>query len=163
MSISEKILWEPKWTIQKYGNRQDYKNNNVVEIINIEGNLLLNEGITELLNLLIGATATVFNNSNAKIGVGDSNTVAASDQTALQAVTNKLYKAMDATYPQISNQTVTFRSTFAESEANFAWNEITVANGSNETTAKNLNRKVQSIGTKADPGVWVVTLEITVS
>src|SRR3972149_69403 len=60
----------------------------------IEGNLLLNEGITALQNLLIGAAETAFNNANSYLGVGDSSTAASAGQTGLQASTNKLYKAM---------------------------------------------------------------------
>jgi len=127
------------------------------------GNLFLNEGINELWTLGMSTGGTKFDNTNAYIGAGDSNTAADPAQTGLQASTNKLYKAMDATYPQgPSAQKVTWRSTFGASEANFAWNEITVANG-NSDSAKNLNRKVQVMGTKASPAVWIPSLELTIA
>ena len=59
------------------------------------------------------ATGTFFNNANSLIGVGDSMTAFAASQTDLQAASNKLRKAMDATYPQVAANVLTFRSTFA--------------------------------------------------
>jgi hypothetical protein len=126
-------------------------------------NLLLNEGINALWTLVCGTGETKFDNTNAYIGVGDSSTAASASQTGLQAASNKSYKAMDATYPTYgSSQKATWRSTFGTSDANFDWNEITVANG-NSDSAKNLNRKVQAMGTKTVSVSRVVTLEITLS
>jgi hypothetical protein len=135
----------------------------LIEALAFRGNLLLNEGINELWTLAAGTGATKFDNSNAYIGVGDSATAAVATQTGLQASTNKAYVAMDTSYPTYgSSQKVTHRSTFGASVANFVWNEITVANG-NSDSAKNLNRKVQSMGTKVSPAVWTATHEATLS
>lgn len=123
---------------------------------------LLNEGITALLNLLTGGAETAYSNANAYIGVGDSSTAFAASQTALQAASNKLYKAMVASYPAISGQTVTFRASFGSSEGNFAWNEFTVANG-NSDSADNLLRVVSAQGTKASGQTWVVDINLTFS
>ena len=131
------------------------------EAIFVPGNLFLNEGIQELWDLAIAAGGTTaYNNANAEIGVGDSTTAAAATQTDLQAATNKLFKAMVATYPQRTNQTVDFRSDFTTAEANFAWEEWGVRNGN--TRNKNLNRKVQSLGTKAT-GTWTITASLTIA
>jgi len=132
------------------------------EVVEFKRNCLLNEGITELWTLACSTGATKWDNSNANLGVGDDATAAAASQTGLQASTNKLYKAMDATYPQIADQTVTFRSTFGSAEANFAWNEISVSN-TNSDSGKNLNRKVQAMGTKVEGTTWVATLAITLA
>jgi hypothetical protein len=172
-------LWNPRWSIHKFHEHRgrvykaaharglpiDYLLDNfeLMGELTFRGNLLLNEGINELWTLVTGTGATKFDNSNAYIGVGDSATAADATQTGLQAATNKLYKAMDTSYPTYgSSQKVTHRSTFGSSDANFAWNEITVANG-NSDSAKNLNRKVQSMGTKASGTTWVATQEITLS
>jgi len=131
----------------------------------VEGNLALQEGIVALFNLLAGETETAFNNGNAYLGVGDSSTAAADTQTGLQASTNKLYKGMDTGYPVVggaSDKKVTFRSTFGSSDANFAWNEWSVANGSSDS-ADNLNRKVESLGTKSEGSSWQLTVEISAS
>jgi hypothetical protein len=163
IDIQEKINWKTIWQIEKYENDEALKADRPYEVKELPGNLLLNEGITEMLNLLIGAAATNFNNTNARIGVGDSNTAAAATQTGLQAAMNKLYKAMDSGYPQVSNQTVTWRATFGAGEAAYAWNEFTIANGADDA-AKNLNRKVDTtIGTKGSSPTWVISLTVTIS
>lgn len=123
----------------------------------------LNEGLAELIDIIIGAgTPVKWDNTNAYIGVGDSNTAANSSQTGLLAVTNKLYKAMDATYPQRTSQTASWRSTFGSADANWAWEEYTVSN-TNSDSGKNLVRKVESKGTKASGETWVLTLSIAFS
>ncbi len=128
----------------------------------IEGNLLLNEGINSIWTLVAGGSETAFNNANARLGVGDSTTAEAASQTDLQAATNKLFKAMDASYPTYgTSQKITFRTTFGSSEANYAWQEFSVDNGS--TPLKNLNRKVSAQGTKTSGQSWQLTLDITLS
>jgi hypothetical protein len=160
--MKDTIHYKSKWKITKYADDEAFKEGRPYAVSVFEGNLLLNEGIAEFLQLLIGGTATVFSNANAYLGVGDSSTAAAATQTALQASTNKLYKAMSATYPQIVDQTITFRAQFTSDEANFSWNEFTAANG-NSDTAKNLNRKVSAQGTKASGQTWTLDLSITFS
>jgi hypothetical protein len=135
------------------------------EMVEKYGNLLLNAGITRLLNLLIGSGATAFNNTNSRLGVGDSSTAAAASQTDLQG-TNKFFMTMDATFPTVSGQQVTFKATFGTGDANFAWQEWGIDNGSSSGatgTAPLLNRKVESLGTKTSGGTWVLTTTITIS
>lgn len=129
--------------------------------IDAGGNLLLNEGIAEMEDLLIAAGGTTsFANANADMGVGDSTTAEAATQTDLQAATNKLFKAMNATFPSRSSQTLTFQSDFTSAEANFAWQEMSIRNGN--TRNRNLNRKVTSLGTKAT-GTWTLTGTVAIS
>jgi hypothetical protein len=157
IGIQERVKWQPKWKIEKYD-----KDMKLYEVENIDGNLLLNEGITELLNLLIGNAATAFNHENTYIGIGDGTTAASAAQTGLVGP-NKTYKPMDAIYPQVSGQTVTFRATYGPNDGNHSWREFTVANG-NSDGAKNLNRKVESaLRTKVSPDTWIVQLQVTIS
>jgi hypothetical protein len=153
--MDDRLLWQADWTVYKHlaGCPEPY------EIKHIPGNLALNEGITAVANLITGAAETAFSNAAAYLGVGDSTDVAVATQTGLQAATNKLYKVMDATYPQISSQTIIWRSTFTTAEANFDWREVTVANG-NSDSADNLNRKVSTIGTKTSSMEWTLELRI---
>jgi len=146
------------WEIQKrrIGEAQPYA------IERFEGNCLLNEGITLLLTLAMGGAGTVYSNANAYIGVGDSNTAASAAQTGLQAASNKAWAGMEATYPQVSNQSIIFRSVFDDGEAEFAWNEFSVGN-SNDDSGQNLNRKVEAKGTKAEGEAWTITCTITLS
>jgi len=158
----DRIRCSTRWSIRKYANDAAFGRNMPFEVSQIEGNLLLNEGITEALNLIGGISGTAFSNANAHIGVGDSNTAAAAAQTGLQAETNKTYKAMASGYPSVTDQTITFRSVFGSDDANHAWNEFTVSN-SNADSGKNLNRKVSAQGTKASGQTWTVDVAITLS
>jgi hypothetical protein len=152
------------WTIEKFEGdfREGPQDVRPFEVLRFRYNILLNEGINALWTLVAGTGATKFDNTNAYIGVGDSATAESASQTGLQG-TNKKYNAMDGGYPTYgTSQKATWRATFASADANFAWNEITVANG-NSDSAVNLNRKVQTMGTKASGTSWVATLEITLS
>ncbi len=95
------------------------------------------------------------------LAVGDSTTAFAATQTDLQASTNKLRKAMDASYPTRSSGTLTFRSTFNTSEGNFAWNEWGVFDAAASGTM--YGRKVESLGTKGSSQTWQLTSTVTVA
>lgn len=129
------------------------------EVIEGEGNCLLNTGIDEMWDLICGDSTSHFNNTDAQIGVGDSSTAADPSQTDLQAATNKTYKGMESGYPTSTSQKATFKSSFGDSEANYAWNEWVVKHG---TSGKCLNRKVESLGTKSS-GTWTLEVSITLS
>lgn len=130
--------------------------------IRLSRNILVNTGLTDIGNgLTSSGLATPYTNANAHLGVGDSSTAAAVSQTDLQAASNKLRKAMDATFPTVSNGVYTFRSTFGTSDANFAWQEWAVFNAS--STGRMLNRAVASLGTKTSAASWQFTITITIS
>jgi len=176
----DKIGWKAKWRIDKFKDPEGkiamilQSGMPMAEAISIygraficteefEANIALNEGLQELIDIICGlGTPTKWDNANARLGVGDSNAAESATQTGLQAATNKTYKAMDATYPQRSNQTAEWRATFGSAEANYAWEEYTVVNASSDT-GKNLNRKISSKGTKASGESWVLSLQITFS
>ena len=127
-----------------------------------EGNCLLNSGIDEMWDLITGVVTGAdhtFANGTATIGVGDSTTAANATQTDLQAATNKKYNAMEATYPTSTTQKATFKSSFGSDDANYAWQEWVVKQS---TSAKCLNRKVESLGTKTT-GTWTLEIDITLS
>jgi hypothetical protein len=177
---SDKIGWKARWRIDKFKDetgdvakamRAGTPADDIVSIYGgtfvareeFESNVALNEGLQELIDIICGlGTTAKWDNTNARLGVGDSNTAEAATQTGLQAATNKTYKAMDATYPQRTNQTVEWRATFASGDANYAWEEYTVVNAASDT-GKNLNRKTASKGTKASGETWVLSLQITFS
>jgi hypothetical protein len=148
--------WQPKWKIEKY--------NVLGELYAVEefaGNKLLGEGVTAMWNLIAGLGGAPFNNANSYIGVGDGTTPASGEQTGLLGA-NKLYKAVDPTYPQINAQTITYRATFGSGEAAWAWQEFTIANGDSDS-AINICRKVEDHSTKPLNDTWVVSLSITLS
>jgi len=125
-------------------------------------NAYVNVGGALLLDKLIGGAGTTFGNANAFIGVGDSAAAVAVAQTNLQAATNKVYKAMDATFPSRVGQVMTWRATFLSTDANYAWNEMALFNGSNPPTAVMMSRGVSAMGTKTSANSWIATYTIAV-
>ncbi len=184
------IQWRAQWRLEKYeipDDLADLAGEEQVaavraagvepfEVIDREGNLLMYGGVSCLWQCLIGngtatagAALTYFNNAQSAIGVGDSTTAAAATHTNLQAATNKLRKAMDATYPTHTDATtsgaasIVFRSTFATADANWAWQEWGVFNSTTDATGRMLNRKVESLGTKSSSASWQLTVTLTLA
>lgn len=185
----EPIQWRATWSIHKFDDPtgaigEALKSgadlarfaDALTEVVTREGNLLMYGGASCLWECLIGngtatasQTLTYFDNSNAAVGVGDSSTAAAATQTDLQAASNKDRNAMDSTYPQHTDATtsgaasIVFRSSFGTSEANFAWAEWGVFNSPTAATGRMLNRKVESLGTKASGSTWTFTVTLSLA
>jgi len=171
MEKQEKANWLCRYKLSKY--REDIESYRgrehkfhqlfkPYEVIEGEGNCLLNSGIDEMWDLITGAVSGadhIFDNTHAQIGVGDSNTAANATQTDLQAATNKTYKGMESGYPTSTSQKATFKASFGASDANYTWNEWVVKQS---TSAKCLNRKVENLGTKTS-GTWALEVSITLS
>ena len=139
--------------------KEEYKDELIDEKV-IKGNIFLNEGINFIWTAVCGGSITPFDSTHAHIGVGDGTTPADPSQTGLQGV-NKCYAPMDSGYPIYgTDQKVVFRATFDGTMANFTWNEWTVANGPSDS-AVNLNRKVESLGTKSEGTTWIFTVELS--
>jgi hypothetical protein len=179
MKVKERIGFKTEWRIDKFKD----PHNSIAEAFSkgisfeeaaalagenflgsevFKGNLGLNEGLGELIDIICGlGTPTKWDSGNAFLGVGDSNTAADPTQTGLLG-TNKTYKGMDTSYPQRSTQTAEWRATFGSGDGNHGWKEFTVSN-SNSDSGKNLNRKVDDKGTKSSGETWVLSLKITFS
>jgi hypothetical protein len=158
--MQDSLKFYPKWTLFKY--LVDEAGRPLPEpyaVEHVDGNLALNEGIANIAALLIGTGGTAYDNANAYIGIGDDDTAEAEAQTGLQAATNKTWLPMDATYPQVSGQTIIWRATAGTGDANYAWKELTLVNDTDDT-GDNFNRKVDSRGTKSNTMQWVIQLEI---
>lgn len=161
---SDRAIAKSKWTIRKFNSEEEYRQwmqgkAQPFDVREINGNLLLNEGITRLQNLLTGGGGTNYGNAAAWLGVGDNSGTAQAVDTGLSG-TNACYRPMEATYPQIASQTTTWRSVFNSADGNFDWLEFTVANGSGNS-AENLNRRVSDQGTKVVGQTWTLDLAIT--
>lgn len=102
---------------------------------------------------------TLFDNANARIGVGDGSAAFSSAQTDLQG-TNKTRKAMEVGYPDQSQgaNVLRFKSSFATGDANYAWQEWGVFNAASAGVM--MNRKVESLGTKTSAQTWEFTVDI---
>lgn len=182
LPVGDSLHWRAAWTLEK--RRGAWTPDQITrgeatepyEVIRGAGNLLMYGGASCLWEALLGngtatagQTLTYFNNAQAAIGVGDSSTAAAATQTDLQAASNKLRKAMDATYPQHTDATtsgaasIVFRSTFGSSDANWAWAEWAIFNSSSAGTGRMLNRKVESLGTKVAGTTWTLTVTLSLA
>lgn len=161
-TLVEKASYKTRWFLRKYASDADFAAGLLMEPETvIEDNMLLTAGITEMWTLIAGLGGTAFSNANARLGVGDSSAAESAGQTDLQASTNKTYKGMSASYPQVAGAAITFRASFTGAEANHAWNEFVVDNGSGP--AKRINRKVSNQGVKAPGQTWTLDLQITLS
>ncbi len=159
-TLKEQAGHKTKWVIRKFATAAAFAANQPFEESEIDGNLLLNEGIAEIWDLACGlGSPTAFNNANAQLGTGTSTTAAAATQTDL--LTAGVWMDMEATYPQRAAETVTFRSVFGSGDANQAWQEFSVRNGA--SADKNMNRKVSDQGTKASGQTWTLDLQITLT
>ncbi len=119
---------------------------------------LTTAGRNFIAQAIINDTPTFFNNANANIGVGDNATAFSAAQTDLQAATNKLRKSMEVGFPTRTDNVLTFKASFGDAEANWAWNEWGVFNAASSGVM--INRKVESLGTKSG-GTWNLTVTNT--
>jgi len=185
--MEHKVKWNVATKIEKYDSDSDFRAGNVSEVTMIDGNLLLNVGVTDLWNLVTkknnqGASLEHYDELHTYIGVGDSTTAAVKTQEGLQASSNIWYNKMDSGYPQVTANKVTFKATFTgtgsggDAQAAFSWEEWTVARGVESAGEdinsparvathinKHLNRKVESMGTKVAQATWVITVEISLT
>lgn len=178
--VRDSAKWHCTFTVEKFWADQiadrlagrDVTPYDVVE----HDNLFSYGGISCLWQCLIGngsgtagGALTYFNNANAAIGSGDSNTTAVATHTDLQASTNKLRVGQNSTYPQHADGTgsgaasVTFQSTFATGQANWTWNELAIFNSATSGTGRMLNRAVGAYGTKTSASAWLVTAVVTIT
>ena len=120
-----------------------------------------NAGCSAIAVFITGNVAGIntFNSTNAYLGVGSASTAFAATQTDLQESTNKNRNGMEAGYPTVSNQTMTFRSLWAAASANYGWNEIGVFNAATGGTM--LCRDVQDLGDKPSNQAWQLTFAVT--
>lgn len=146
----EKLIWKTGFRLEKRVNPGDEP----YEILEGEGNCALEEGMDEIWQLVIGGSASHYDNSGALMAVGNGTQAANATQTALQGA-SMATAAMVTDYPTTKGETakIYFKGEFATTEANFVWTEWSVQH----TDDINLNRKVEALGTKSG-GTW--SLEI---
>lgn len=163
MDVIERLNWKAHAKVEKWHRSEDYGLLLPDETIELDGNMLLNAGITRLGSLLTGGGGTAFNTANSRLGVGNGTAAAAAGQTDLQGASKFFKLCSSASW---SAQTGTWVATFASADANFAWEEWGIDNGTIDgatVTAPLLNRKVGALGTKASGSTWQLTATITIS
>jgi hypothetical protein len=161
--------WMPKWILEKREGNWSAADIEAglapapYETVEVEGNLLLTAGITELWKRLTGIGGTAFSQVNSYVYVGDNSTNTADDagRTDL-AGASKSEAQCDAGYPTVSTNRVTWKATFDGTAGNHAWKEVGVKNGAGAPSGAVilLNRKLQDFGVKASGATWTMTLQI---
>ncbi|MEU8040886.1 hypothetical protein [Streptosporangium sp. NPDC049078] len=138
------------------------------KVSEVLGNLVTNAGWTRLMSLLTNQGGTqAMTATHTRIGVGDSNTTETYTDTALNAVTNKLYKLVTGA-GTLGTRSLSFATTFGPSEANWAWNEFGMDIGatadSTTVAACFWNHKAGiAQGTKANGQTWAASAAVTFS
>lgn len=157
-----------KYKVEKFvaKDSQEIKDKNIkpYEVIeskpfDIELDVLLNEGISNLIDLICGlGTPTAWDNTNARIGVGNDGTAPDPTQTGLLGA-SQLYKGMNAGYPQKSGNDSIWQADFVDGEAEWSWLEEAIDNGA--AAAIDLCRQNTNLGTKPAGQTWRITGTIT--
>ncbi|WP_028924191.1 hypothetical protein [Pseudonocardia acaciae] len=138
-------------------------------MLDIEGNMLMYGGVSLLWECALGNTTVPYlSPANAAIGVGDGTAAESATQNDLTGA-NKLRKGMAASFPAhtdgltVTANAISFRSTFATGDANWAWQEAGVFNTATLGAGRMLNRKVAAMGTKTAASSWQITFDITIT
>lgn len=168
MSIKEKITLNIKWKIEKFKAKNSKeiaeKKLKPYATVECERDVLQHEGIIAIAYLIagIGSAKTKWDNTNARIGIGNSATGPSDTDGGLLGA-SKTYKGMNATYPQLSgDHDILFQADFVDTEAEYAWNEETIVNAATDT-GDNLCRQNTALGTKPAGQTWRVTGTVTFS
>jgi hypothetical protein len=129
-------------------------------------NTMVSGGANLMLDLWIVAGGTGYNNANAALGAGDSAAGFSLAQTNLQGAVNttdRVRKAMAATFPSRAANVVTFQSAFLTTDANFTWNEWALFNNVTDGSGTMANRAVTNLGTKTSASGWTLTATFTLT
>ena len=169
-----------KLITRKFANEEARLRNEPFEVVVSEGNMGTALGIQRALDLICGGTVAGTDVGGATaplpwkyglgtvysaIGVGTVTSAESATATTWSDGTGGLHPMDSTAYPSRSSQTVSWKSTFGGTEANFAWNEFTIFQSTTltDTTARMLIRKVSVQGTKISGQSWECTLAITMS
>lgn len=140
----------------------------------IEKNLLTTAGLNRITALIIASGGLqAADNTHTRIGVGNGGGTAAIGDTDLSAAAgsaNRWFQVMDASKPTQANGVMTFVSTFASGDGNFAWAEFGIDVTTGATSSGNavgtvlLNHKTSiAQGTKTAGQSWTATATITLT
>lgn len=141
------------------------------EITTVVGNALVDVGKQRLSDLITG-TGQAFTTARGVTGVGNGTAATTSGMVALQGA-SQYYKALDGA-PSSVTGVITASTTYTGADANFAWEEwcwavataapVASATFATATTSGIMvNRKIQTLGTKAVNAVWTLQAQVTVS
>jgi len=137
-------------------------------------NLITLAGWQRILSLVVGGGGQVFDATHTRIGVGTATNAATTGQTDLSAITGSTARwfnmctGVGVTAAGTATCRLSFTSTFATADANFAWQEWaidqgTVGSGTGAATATLLNRAVSAQSTKNQGMTWTATANLDYS
>ena len=161
LGISEHSQWRVEWQVEKwFDTARKLAGFDPDDIAYDTQNIILDNGATEMLNLITGRGGTQFSEANSYIYVGTNNTAEQASQTGVIATDGQRASAkMDSGYPSVDGRQMVYRATFSDTQANFAWREVAITNGTGVGSIA-MNRKVANLGTK-ETGTW--TVQVTIS
>lgn len=163
LGISEHSQWRVTWEVRKWmDDAKRLAGLEPYEVVTETQNIILDTGANEMLQLITGTGGTPYSAANTYLYVGSDNSPENAAQTGVLATgSNRAYAALDSGFPTVNGRQMIFQATFGNNDANFAWNEASIVNGTG-VNAVAMNRKVPtpSFGTKTQ-GTW--SLKITVS
>lgn len=161
LGISEHSQWRVTWEVRKWMDEaKRIAGLEPDEVCTETQNIILDAGANEMLKLITGTGGTAFSAANTYLYVGSDSSPENAAQTGVLATgNNRAYAAVDSGYPSVTGRQMVYQATFGNNDANFAWNEASIVNGTG-VNAVAMNRKVSSFGTKTQ-GSW--SLRITVS
>lgn len=163
MGVSEHSKWAVQWQVEKWFDVARHKAGcKPDEVALASQNIIVDKGAEEMLKLIAGTGGTAFG-SNSYVYVGNDATAEQASQTGIIAkatgVENTDWSVAQVTEVTSSSRQLIYRASFDVDKGNFAWNELSIANG-NGVNAIAMNRKKDNLGTK-NGGVW--TVQITLS
>lgn len=180
-SAHDSVQWRVKTRAELYTGKH-WKNpdgsfNTPDHVVESTGNLLVYGGASLVWEYMMGngstatASAKKYFNATAALGVGNSTVAAAATQTALQAGSSRqILKAMTGGFPSHTtgsstavNAQVTYKSTYALTEANWQWGEFGLFNKTTATARRMLNRKVGILLTKTSAASATLTVTLTLA
>lgn len=145
-------------------------------ILEVDGNLIVTAGLSNITALLTGSTGIAFSATQGICGVGSFTTTATVADVALGgngSSATAWYQLLDSA-PTVTGGQISAVSTFGSTVANFAWNEwcwaaaiapITAGAtlASVGTTPVMLNHKVAALGSKVSGSAWSLYTSVVLS
>jgi hypothetical protein len=110
---------------------------------------------------MAGEAYIALDNTNGKVGIGDSATAAAKGQTDLQAAINKTYLGQDPGYPVRAASVITYEVTAPAGIASYVWNEFLMCDGSPGTAWIRFVQAINGGVAKGAGEIWTLQVEIT--
>ncbi len=108
------------------------------------------------------ASALTYGDTGATIQVSSATSTGFSS-TSTSVGGNPYVMTMEATYPQVSTNVMTFRGVATTDDANHEWNTWGISNATATGAGDLLNRVYEALGEKTSSQSWQITCTLTVS